>query len=150
MPGNARDSGLPWPPFSFHGEFTRLYVWSRALALSEIRSNYACRDGQVSTTINYVWLIKSIWHVTKNICCQLNRAGLALDWASVGIQRGESVTVRQLDTDCPASLNDAKSTLVGFEHKVSRQLTICAASQESETEAEKINRPKAINHTYND
>ena len=138
MPGNARDSGLPWPPFSFHGEFTRLYVWSRALAPPEIRSNYACRDGQVSTTINYVWLIKSIWHVTKNICCQLNRAGLALDWASVGIQRGESVTVRQLDTDCPASLNDAKNTLVGFEHKVSRQLTTCAATQESETEAEEF------------
>ena len=68
----------------------------------------------------------------------------------MGIQRGESVTVRQLDTDCPASLNDAKNTLVGFEHKVSRQLTTCAATQESETEAEEFNSPKARNHTSSD
>ena len=68
----------------------------------------------------------------------------------MGIQRGESVTVRQLDTDCPASLNDAKSTLVGFEHKVSRQLTIRAATQESETEAEEFKRSKALKHTCSD
>ena len=51
------------------------------------------------------------------IRCQVETTGLVLDWRRVEIYRGENVMMTSLETLCPASLNDDKHTIVGFEYK---------------------------------